>query len=117
MEKKTVKHKKNFRDKVIKLYKQKWNLFGYGASARSSTLLNYCNLSSNYIEFIIDKNSLKHNFFTPGTNIPILPLKENLTKIKKKNMILLAWNFKKEIIQIMKKIKFKNKILIPFEKK
>ena len=32
-------------------------------------------------------------------------------------MILLAWNFKKEIIQIMKKIKFKNKILIPFEKK
>ena len=113
---KSVKHKKEFRDSVIKLYRQKGNLFGYGASARSSTLLNYCNLSSKYIEFIIDKNSLKHNFYTPGTNIPILPLKGNLSKIKKKNMILLAWNFKHEIIQIMKKIKYQNKILIPFKK-
>ena len=57
-------------NKLIKNFK-KSEIVGYGASARSSTLLNYCGINSKRIKFIFDKNSLKHNLFTAGTNIQI----------------------------------------------
>jgi hypothetical protein len=113
---KSQKHANNFKKKIIKDFKANGKLFGYGASARSSTLLNFCKLSNKYIDFIIDKNRLKQNFLTPGTNIPITSIKKNSNKIKKMNMILLAWNFKKEILKEMKKNNYSNKIIIPLKK-
>ena len=87
------------------------------ALARSSTLLNFCGLNSSKIEFIIDQNPLKHNLYTPGTNIPIYSFKKAEKKIIDKTMVLLAWNFKNEIINYMKSNKFRNKIIIPLNKK
>ena len=58
------KHSYRFKEIVYKLSKEK--LLGYGASARSSTLLNYCKISNNEIEFIFDLNNLKTNKYTPG---------------------------------------------------
>ena len=115
--KNSVNHAIKFEKEVIKNLSKKNKIFGYGASARSSTLLNFCNLNSSKIEFIIDQNSLKHNLYTPGTNIPIYSFKKAQKKIRDKTMVLLAWNFKNEIINYMKNKKFKNKIIIPFNKK
>ena len=100
---KSKNHANKLKQKIIFDYKKNGKLFGYGASARSSTLLNYCRLSNRYIDFIIDKNQLKQNLFTPGTNIPITSMSKNFEKLKKMNMVLLAWNFKKEILSEMKK--------------
>jgi len=61
------------RDQLTTLIKDlKGQVVGYGASARSSTLLNYCKLTSDHIKFIIDKNPLKHKRWTAGSKIEIV---------------------------------------------
>ena len=92
-------------------------MFAYGASARSSTLLNYTGINSQYIDFIIDQNKLKEGYKSPGSNIKILTFKKVSNLIKNyKSMILLAWNFKDEITRFMAEKKFKGEIIIPFKK-
>ena len=94
-------------------------IFGYGASARSSTLLNFSNINSKYLDFIIDKNMLKNKKLTPGTNIEILHPKNIKKKViaEYKYCLLLAWNFKDEIIKDLKKLKFKGNIIVPLPKR
>ena len=47
-------------------------ILAYGASARSSTLLNFAEITSQQIAAIIDRNSLKHELITPGTSVPVI---------------------------------------------
>ncbi|MDB0021080.1 class I SAM-dependent methyltransferase [Candidatus Pseudothioglobus singularis] len=89
-------------------------IVAYGASARSSTLLNYCGLNSDHISVIIDKNPLKHGLFTAGSNIPIVSYEQGLSYIKESAIILLlAWNFKNEIIDDLKSSGYKGSFIIP----
>jgi 2-polyprenyl-3-methyl-5-hydroxy-6-metoxy-1,4-benzoquinol methylase len=108
----TIAHRDQFRQKINNL--SKYNLFGYGASARSSTLLNFAGINYSHLKFIIDQNPLKQELFTPGTNIPIVSFDKVKKDIKNMKMVLLAWNFKNEIISFMRKKKFKNFIYVPF---
>lgn len=109
-------HSKKFLDKLKKI-KLKNNLFGYGASARSSTLLNYSKIDNKLIDFIIDKNFLKNSKYTAGSKIKIISPRNAQKKIEKyQYCVLLAWNFKKEIIADLKKLKFKGKVLVPLPK-
>lgn len=115
--KKSIKHSKNFKLKIEKLSKS-YNIIGYGASARSSTLLNFCNINSKIIKKIVDKNKLKKNKFTPGSSIKILDYNDIIKKIPNYNLVvILAWNFKKEIIADLKRNGFKGKFLIPLPNK
>ena len=92
-------------------------IIAYGASARSSTLLNYCGLSHKNISFIIDKNPLKNNKFSPGSNIPIVSFEKGIRKlIHKKVVLLLAWNFKKEILNDLRNNGFTGKVIVPLPK-
>lgn len=88
-------------------------IVGYGASARSSTLLNYCGIGTEHILAIADQNPLKQGLFTAGTHIPI----KSLDYVMKKNpqvVVILAWNFKNEVIKILKdKYKYKGKFILP----
>ena len=109
---------KNHRIKLLKIFNNNIidnKICGYGASARSSTLLNYLKLENNSLKKIFDINILKNNLYTPGTNIKIeFPTKN---KIQSSNIIfLLAWNFKKEVINFLKSKGFKGKILQPLPK-
>ena len=75
---------------------KKYHLIGYGAAAKGNTLLNFGNIS---LDFIIDDNKLKQGLYTPGTNIPIKDLSE-LDQISLGESVVfipLAWNFYKEI--------------------
>ena len=76
-------------------------LVGYGASARSSTLLNYCGIDTKYISHIADQNPLKHRLYTAGTHIPI-DSPEQVMGTNPKCVFILAWNFTDEIITILK---------------
>ena len=105
------------REELIRLVREEVDtgsqVVGYGASARSSTLLNYCGIDQNHLSCIADQNSLKHNKFTAGTNIPILSPDEVFAK-KPDVVLLLAWNFKEEILSIIKnKYSFSGKVLLP----
>ena len=115
--KKVKIHKANFKKLIFEKFKAKGKMFAYGASARSSTLLNYTKIDNRYIDFIIDQNKLKEGYNTPGSNIKILTFKKVSSIIKNyQSMILLAWNFKDEITKFLLKKKFKGEILIPFKK-
>ena len=85
------------RDISEKLKKGK-NLVGYGAAAKTTTLLNFFEINNNHFKFVVDDNPLKQNRFTPGTKIPIRSsdyiYKENVDYI-----YILSWNFSKSIMQ------------------
>ena len=115
--KKVKSHAKKLKKEILNSYKLNGKLFGYGASARSSTLLNYCKLSNKQFSFIIDQNKLKQGLYTPGTNIVIRSIKSSSRDIFNKNMLLLAWNFKDEILKKIKNIGFKGKIILPIKKR
>lgn len=88
-------------------------LVGYGASARSSTLLNYCALSDSSIQEIADQNPMKQNLLTPGTHIPIHQ-PEDVIGPDVDVVLLLAWNFKDEIVGILRnEMKFFGPIILP----
>ena len=99
--------------------KKNYNIAGYGAAAKTTTLLNYFNLNKNKtIKFIFDDNKLKQGLYLPGTQIKILDprylFRENLDIL-----IIFAWNYSDIIIKnIKKKLKKKKslKFLVPFPK-
>jgi SAM-dependent methyltransferase len=70
-------------------------VIGYGASAKSSTLLNHCTLPLSYL---VDDNPLKHGHFTPGRKIPIHPPSRALEEAPGLHVLLLAWNFARETV-------------------
>ena len=103
------------RSKINKILKYKKSILAYGASARSSTFLNFCRITNKLIKGVCDRNLLKHKKFTPGSKIKII----NPSKINWKNekyVMILSWNFYDEILEYLKKNKFKGTILKTFLK-
>tara|TARA_B100001057_G_C22703463_1_gene892753 strand:- start:66 stop:1112 length:1047 start_codon:yes stop_codon:yes gene_type:complete len=119
-ERKIINCKKELK-KIFKSFENKnLNIAGYGAAAKTTTLLNYFELSSNkMIKNIFDDNVLKQKLYLPGTTIKILSPK-NLALRKLDILIIFAWNYSDIIIQKIKKNKYfkrqKIKFLIPFPK-
>lgn len=73
------------------------SIVGYGAPGKGNTLLNYCGIRTDFIEYTVDRNPYKQGRFLPGTRIPIYePAKIRLTKPD--YLFILPWNFKDEII-------------------
>lgn len=70
----------------------------YGASAKGTTLLNYFGVNKNYLDFVVDRSSIKHGLFTPGTNLEIKTPNAFITE-KVSHALLLVWNFADEIIE------------------
>tara|TARA_Y100001970_G_C14232151_1_gene859323 strand:+ start:1846 stop:3063 length:1218 start_codon:yes stop_codon:yes gene_type:complete len=74
------------------------NIVGYGATAKSSTLINYCGLTKEHIDYICDSTPAKQGLFSPGAHIPVVSPIEFSNKYPDYS-ILFAWNHKKEIFQ------------------
>ena len=106
------KHAQSLKSAVVE-YAQKGKLVAYGASARSSTLMNFAGISTQEIECVIDRNPIKHGLYTPGTNIPIVSYEEGLNKLDGKHLLLLAWNFEEEIVKDLRASGFKGDIIVP----
>lgn len=108
---------KKIREDLLKLLnelkRQNKKVLGYGASAKGNTLLNYCNAGRNLIKFIIEDTPEKQNKFAPGIKIPI----KDASYLEKENpdfIVLLAWNFAKEIMQKTERFRQKGgKYIIP----
>ncbi len=92
-----------------KLTKMLWDLkkkgkkiVAYGASAKATTLLQYCNIGSDVIDYIIDDAPSKQGKFTPGTHIPIVSA-ETLKEKKPDYIVITAWNYAKNIMEVKEK--------------
>jgi len=72
-------------------------IVGYGAPGKGNTLLNYCGIRTDFIEFTVDRNPYKQGKFLPGTHIPILHPAE-LEAARPDYIFILPWNFKDEIL-------------------
>lgn len=103
-------------NKLSGLKKEK-KIFGYGAPAKGTVLLNYCNIDSKILDFIIDTTSLKQGLCTPGTHIPILSPKIISKKGRNDVGLMLAWNYSTEILKKEKKFRKRGgRFLIPIPK-
>ncbi len=91
---KVYKIRQNVLANITKLKNNNKTIIGYGAPAKATTALNFFGISKE-IDFIVEDNKLKHNKFIPGVKIPI----KNKSHIKNKNntLLVLAWNFYKDI--------------------
>jgi SAM-dependent methyltransferase len=69
----------------------------YGASAKGTTLLNYCGVGGEFLDFVVDRSPYKQGLFTPGTHLPILD-PGALIERQPDAVLLLAWNFVDEIL-------------------
>ena len=93
---KVYKIRENVRKNLKKIRKNNKVIVGYGAPAKATTALNFFGVSKE-IDFIVEDNKLKHNKFVPGVKIPIK--NKSHIKNKKNTLIILAWNFYKDIIK------------------
>jgi nucleoside-diphosphate-sugar epimerase/2-polyprenyl-3-methyl-5-hydroxy-6-metoxy-1,4-benzoquinol methylase len=112
-------YRNRFHNKLLEYKLQDKMVIGYGSTAKSNTLLNFCNINTDDIDWIIDENELKQNLFTPGSDILIRNI-ESLDEIKLDNtvVVVFAWNFFNEIKdKIVKKIKVTNGERGPIHKK
>jgi predicted TPR repeat methyltransferase len=91
------KSKKKLVEIFRKLKKKGEPIIGYGATYKSSTVLNYCNLNHEFIDYFLDTTLTKVGKFTPGTHIPIM--KYNGIPSNVRFAFLGAWNFKEEIFK------------------
>jgi SAM-dependent methyltransferase len=73
---------------------------GYGAPGKGNTLLNYCGIRTDLIDYTVDRNPHKHGRFTPGTHIPIHP-PERLFETRPDYVLILPWNLRDEIVDSM----------------
>jgi hypothetical protein len=87
-------------DFLIRLKREGRSIAGYGAPGKGNTLLNYCGIRTDFLDYTVDRNPYKHGKFTPGTHIPILP-PSRIMETKPDYVFILPWNFKDEIIQQM----------------
>jgi len=86
---------------------------GYGAPAKGNTLLNYCGIRSDFLEFTVDRSPHKQNTFLPGTHIPV-HAPARIDEMKPDYVLILPWNLKDEIVNQMAHIRsWGGKFVVP----
>lgn len=73
------------------------SIAGYGAPGKGNTLLNYCGIRTDFLDYTVDRSPRKQGRYTPGTHIPILP-PERIRQTKPDYLFILPWNLKDEIM-------------------
>jgi len=76
------------------------SIVGYGAPAKGNTLLNYCGIGRDFIDYTVDRNPHKQGLFLPGTHIPIYD-PDKVRETKPDYLLILPWNLKEEIMEQM----------------
>lgn len=85
---------------LIKVKSEGKRVVGYGAPAKGNTLLNYCGIRSDFLDYTVDRSPHKQGLFLPGTHIPIYA-PERIANTKPDYLLILPWNIKEEIIDQM----------------
>jgi hypothetical protein len=86
---------------------------GYGAPAKGNTLLNYCGVRADLLEYTVDRSPHKQGQFLPGTHIPIYS-PDKIRETKPDYVLILPWNLKDEVVEQMADIrKWGGKFVVP----
>jgi hypothetical protein len=89
------------------------SIVGYGAPGKGNTLLNYCGIRTDFLDYTVDRNPYKQGKYTPGTHIPIYP-PERIRETKPDYLFILPWNLKNEIMDQMAYVReWGGKFIVP----
>jgi SAM-dependent methyltransferase len=98
---------------LIGLKREGRSICGYGAPGKGNTLLNYCGIRTDFVDYTCDRNPYKHGRFTPGTHIPIFP-PEKIREMRPNYIFILPWNLKDEIMKQLSYIReWNGKFIVP----
>ncbi len=89
--------KRKLLDLLIAIRREGRSIVGYGAPGKGNTLLNYCGIRSDFLDYTVDRNPYKHGRYLPGTHIPIFP-PERIAETRPDYVFVLPWNLKDEIM-------------------
>jgi C-methyltransferase-like protein/putative zinc binding protein/methyltransferase family protein len=90
--------KRKLLDFLIGARREGKTIAGYGAPGKGNTLLNYCGIRTDFLDYTVDRNPHKHGKFLPGTHIPIFA-PDRIRETRPDYLFILPWNLKDEIIQ------------------
>lgn len=111
--KKTREVKNSLLELLISLKRRGNIIVGYGAPAKGNTLLNYCGIGPDFLEFTVDRSPQKQGLYLPGTRLPIKS-PEAIKDVKPDYVLILPWNIKDEIIDEMEFIReWGGKFIVP----
>jgi SAM-dependent methyltransferase len=110
---KVMESKRVLLELLIWLRRKGKRVVGYGAPGKGNTLLNYCGIRTDFLEFTVDRNPYKHGRFLPGTHIPIYP-PEKIRECRPDYILVLPWNLKDEIVaQLAYTREWQAKFIVP----
>jgi hypothetical protein len=112
-QKKALKVKLDFIDFLIQQKRAGKSIAAYGAAAKGNTLLNYCGIKNDLIDFVADANPHKQNKFLPASHIPVVD--ENYLKTHRPDyVIIFPWNLREEITEQLSYIRdWGGKFVVP----
>lgn len=90
--------KRKILEVLIRLKREGKSVVGYGAPGKGNTLLNYCGIRTDFIDYTVDRNPYKQGKFTPGTHIPIYD-PDRIKETRPDYIFILPWNLKEEIMR------------------
>ena len=88
---------------LIQRKQQGAKICGYGAPGKGNTLLNYCGIGTDFLDFTVDRNPYKHGRYTPGMHIPIFPVSA-IDDARPDYLLVLPWNLRNEIVSSMRHV-------------
>jgi ubiquinone/menaquinone biosynthesis C-methylase UbiE len=103
-QKQIIKIKDDLCKFIISEVKSGKKIVCYGAAAKGNTLLNYCNIGLDQIDYVVDRNPYKQGRYLPGTHIPIKS-PEEIQKTKPDYLLILPWNLQEEVMNQMNYIR------------
>ena len=96
--------KRRLLDFLIAAKRDGKTIAGYGAPGKGNTLLNYCGIRTDFLDYTVDRNPYKHGRFLPGTHIPIFG-PEKIKETRPDYVLILPWNLKDEIMAQLAEIR------------
>jgi SAM-dependent methyltransferase len=106
-------NKRELLECLIRAKREGKSIVGYGAPGKGNTLLNFCGIGRDFIDYVVDRNPYKQGKFTPGTHIPIHS-PERINETRPDYLLILPWNLKNEIMQQMGRIReWGGKFIVP----
>ncbi|MEO0868691.1 MAG: class I SAM-dependent methyltransferase [Cyanobacteria bacterium J06642_11] len=105
--------KRKLLDFLITTKREGKTIVGYGAPGKGNTLLNYCGIRTDFLDYTVDRNPYKHGKFLPGTHIPVFH-PDKIKETKPDYVLILPWNVKDEIMEQMSVIReWGGKFVVP----